>query len=195
MKNTNITTGNPLTDEVKVNLDVLGTLMLDRVGRHVYCANVIAVDQDCKPKRSVELLQKLTHPRHLCDGVSNSTILGLCVGPGDGILPFGRPGDQVVTEEHSIARGGLACVRTAGPVCIRVDYQLRGRGRAQKQSKVKSAPDVSEDPLQCNQMGIPWVVHMKADSGSLSHPEGEHHPQTTSDCSQLEWRWACTRPS
>jgi len=54
-------------------------------------------------------------------------------------------------------------VGTANPVCIRVDYQLLRRGRSQKQSKVKSAPDVSEDPLQRNQMGLPWVVHIKAD--------------------------------
>ena len=36
MKDTNITNGDTLSDEVEINLDVLRALMLHRVGGHVY---------------------------------------------------------------------------------------------------------------------------------------------------------------
>jgi hypothetical protein len=35
MKNTNITKSHFVTNEVKVNFNVLGALMLDEVGRHI----------------------------------------------------------------------------------------------------------------------------------------------------------------
>jgi hypothetical protein len=41
MKDANITTSNVFPREVEVDLDVLGTLMLNRVGGHVDCADVI----------------------------------------------------------------------------------------------------------------------------------------------------------
>ena len=50
MKDTNITSGNPLSDEVEVDLDVLGALMLNGVGGHVDGADVIAVYQDSSMK-------------------------------------------------------------------------------------------------------------------------------------------------
>ena len=60
MKNANITTDDQFSDEVKVDLDVLGVPMLDVVGRHVYYADVVAVDQDSTMKGSVKLLQKMS---------------------------------------------------------------------------------------------------------------------------------------
>jgi len=43
MKNTKITNRDSLSDEVQVNLNALGTLMLDRVGEHVDDADVIII--------------------------------------------------------------------------------------------------------------------------------------------------------
>jgi hypothetical protein len=41
MKDANITTSNTFPHEVEVNLYVLRTLMLNRVGGHVDCADVV----------------------------------------------------------------------------------------------------------------------------------------------------------
>jgi len=43
MKNANITCCHTISNEVKINLDVLGALMLDGVGSHVHRADVITV--------------------------------------------------------------------------------------------------------------------------------------------------------
>jgi hypothetical protein len=44
MKNVNVTTSNTFPHKVEVNLDVLGALMLNWVGGHVDCADVVAED-------------------------------------------------------------------------------------------------------------------------------------------------------
>jgi hypothetical protein len=62
--------------------------------------------------------------------VGHGVILSLGVGEGDDVLALGGPGDEVVAEEHSIARDGPTCIWAACPVCIRVDHQLRGGGGA-----------------------------------------------------------------
>ena len=60
MKNADITNSNPLTDEVEVDHDVLGALMLNGVGGHVHGAGVVVVYQDNAAKRSMKLLEKLS---------------------------------------------------------------------------------------------------------------------------------------
>jgi hypothetical protein len=45
-------------------------------------------------------------------------------------LALGGLGDEVVIEEHSVARCGSVCIQAAHPVDIHVDRQLREGGRA-----------------------------------------------------------------
>jgi len=45
VKDTKITNSHALSNKVEINLDVLGTLMLNRIGGHVNGADVVAVDQ------------------------------------------------------------------------------------------------------------------------------------------------------
>ena len=55
MQNTKVTNGDSLPDEVKINLDVLGALMLHRVGGHVDGTDVVTVHQCGAPKRGMQL--------------------------------------------------------------------------------------------------------------------------------------------
>jgi hypothetical protein len=57
MKNSHITDGDTLADEVKVDLDMLCALVLDWVGGEVYGADVIAVDKGTPRQWTVELLK------------------------------------------------------------------------------------------------------------------------------------------
>ena len=59
MKNSKITNGDPLLDEVEVNLNMLGSLMLNRVGGHVDGTDVVTIHQRSSAKRGVELMQQL----------------------------------------------------------------------------------------------------------------------------------------
>ena len=56
MKDTKITNGNPLPDEVEVNLNMLGALMLNRIGGHVDGADVVTIHQCSSAKRGVKLM-------------------------------------------------------------------------------------------------------------------------------------------
>ena len=55
MQNTKITNGDSLPDEVKINLNVLGSLMLYRVGGHVDSTNVVAIHQCGASERCMQL--------------------------------------------------------------------------------------------------------------------------------------------
>ena len=91
MKNANITCCHTISNEVKINLDVLGALMLDGVGSHVHRADVVTVYQNCTTKGSVELMKKLSQPGRLGDCIGDGAILGFGAGSGDCILPLGGP--------------------------------------------------------------------------------------------------------
>jgi hypothetical protein len=60
---------------VKINLNVLGTLMLNGVGRHVYSADVVAVNQGGLAQGRVKLSKQLTQPGCLSHDIGDSTIL------------------------------------------------------------------------------------------------------------------------
>jgi hypothetical protein len=77
MKDSHITDDDTLTNEVKIELDMLRALMLDGVGREVHGTDVIIVDKGAPRQRTLQLLEKLTKPHRLGDAVSHSTVLSL----------------------------------------------------------------------------------------------------------------------
>ena len=91
MKDTKITNGNPLPDEVEVNLNMLGALMLNRIGGHVDCTDVVAIYQCSAAKRGVKLLKQLAQPCGLGDTISHCAILGFNTGSGDCVLMLLEP--------------------------------------------------------------------------------------------------------
>ena len=130
MKNSKITNGNPLPNEVEINLNMLGSLMLNRVGGHVDGADVVTIHQRSSAKRGMKLLKQLAQSSSLSNTVGHGAILSLGTGSGDSILTLGGPRDEIVPEKHSIARGGLANVWTTGPISISVDDKISRRGRS-----------------------------------------------------------------
>ena len=62
MHDADITNSNTLPHEVKIDLNVLGVLMLDRVGGYVDSADVVTIDQRGALRSSMELKEKLTQP-------------------------------------------------------------------------------------------------------------------------------------
>jgi CBS domain-containing protein len=127
MEDANLTDGNLLSDEMKINLHMLRALMLNGVGGEVHDTDVITVDESATRWRSLELMQELAQPGSLSHTIDDGMILGFGAGAGDDNLPLGRPGDQVVPEEHGIARHGVTSVRTASPVSVSVDDQVGAR--------------------------------------------------------------------
>jgi hypothetical protein len=93
MENSDITKSNMLADKVKVNLNVLGTLVLDWIRRHVDCANVVAIHQGGLGQGGVQLSQELTNAGSLSDCIGEITIFSFCTRAGNNVLPLRGPGD------------------------------------------------------------------------------------------------------
>jgi hypothetical protein len=72
----------------------------------------------------MELLEELSEPTSFDHAVGYGVIFNLGARAGDDVLALGGPGNEVVTEKHSIARGGSTCIRATRPVRIRVDRHL-----------------------------------------------------------------------
>jgi hypothetical protein len=110
--------------------------VLNRVGGEVDDADVIAVDESALWQRSMELLEELPEPTSF----SHDAILSLDTWSGDDVLTLRGLGDEVIVEEHNVAWGGPACIRATRPICICVDHQLRGGGRAsQVEAEIQGA--------------------------------------------------------
>ena len=118
MKDTDSSKGHSFSNEVKINLNVLGTLMLNGVGRHVYGVDIVTIDQGRLAERCVQLSQELAQPGSLSYGIGYSTILSFNTGAGDNVMPLGGLGDQVVPKENNIARCRLTSVTTIDPIGI-----------------------------------------------------------------------------
>jgi hypothetical protein len=123
-----ITDGNMFLDEVEVDLDMLCALVLNGVGREVGDADVITVDESALQQQGMELLEELSEPTSFSHTIGHDVILSLGAQAGDDVLALEGPGDEVVTEEHNVARGAPACIRATHQVQIRVDHQLGGGG-------------------------------------------------------------------
>jgi hypothetical protein len=103
MKNSHISNGDTLADEVEVKLDMFRALVLDGVGGEVHDADVVAIDKSALCQHTVELLKQLTKQRRLGYAVSHNAVLGLDAGVVNDLLPLRGPRDKAVAEEHSVA--------------------------------------------------------------------------------------------
>jgi hypothetical protein len=72
-------------------------------------------------------MHELAQPGGLSHTIVDGTVLGFSVGAGDDSLLLGRLEDQVIPEEHGIARRGAMSVRAASLVSVGVDDQVRVR--------------------------------------------------------------------
>jgi len=124
MHDADITNCNTLPHKVKINLNVLGALMLDGIAGHVDGVDVVAVDQRSALRRGMKLKENLTQPGGFGNTVCHSTILSFSTECRHCVLPLRRPVDQVVPEKYRITRCGFASIWTACPVSIRVHSQL-----------------------------------------------------------------------
>jgi hypothetical protein len=110
VQDADITNDNVFPGEVEVDLDMLCTLVLNRVGEEVDDIDVVTVDESALRQWSMELLEELSEPIgfgvSFSHAVGHDVILSLGARAGDDTLALGGPGDEVVAEEHSIARGG-----------------------------------------------------------------------------------------
>jgi hypothetical protein len=92
----------------------------------------------------MDLLEELPEQTSFSHAVGHDVILSLSARSRNDVLALGGPGDEVVTEEHSVAQGGPICIRATYPVCIRVDRQFRGGGGAlQVDAKVQGASQIA----------------------------------------------------
>jgi hypothetical protein len=57
MKDADLTNGNLLSDKMKINLNMLGVLMLNGVGGEVHSADIVAVDEGAPIRRGLELVE------------------------------------------------------------------------------------------------------------------------------------------
>jgi hypothetical protein len=60
MEDTDLTDGNLLSDKMKINLYMLGALMLNGVGGEIHDADIVAVDKCGPRRRGLELVEQLT---------------------------------------------------------------------------------------------------------------------------------------
>jgi hypothetical protein len=75
-------------DEVQIDLHMFCALVLNRVGREVHCADIIAVHHRGTPRWAVEFLQELPHPTRFCNTVRNRLVFCFGARARDGSLPF-----------------------------------------------------------------------------------------------------------
>jgi hypothetical protein len=83
MENMNFAECHLLTDKVNIYLNVFSMSMLNWIGGHVDCKNIVTVDNCCTLRRSMELDKKLTKPNRFSNNIGNREILSFGEGPGD----------------------------------------------------------------------------------------------------------------
>jgi hypothetical protein len=103
MEDADLTDGDLFSDEVKINLHMLGALVLNGVVGEIHGTDVVAVDERAPRRRCMEFQQQLAQPGGLSHTVGDDAVLSLRTGAGDDSLPLGGSGHQVVTQKHHVA--------------------------------------------------------------------------------------------
>ena len=62
VKDPDVSNGNPLTDEVEVDLNMLRALVLNRVDRQIHGTHIVTIDKSRASQRSMKFLEQLAEP-------------------------------------------------------------------------------------------------------------------------------------
>jgi hypothetical protein len=93
--NMDIPDNNALMDEVKIDLNMLRTLVLDGVDGEVGGSNIVAVEKRTLGEGAVKLLEELSQTTHLSHPSSDSPVLNLITRARDHELTLGEARDEV----------------------------------------------------------------------------------------------------
>jgi hypothetical protein len=102
----------------------------------------------------VQLQKQLIEPASLHHTADHGAVLRLSTRTGNDVLVLRGPGDEVVAQEHRVARSGPDGVRTNSSVNISVDNELERRGATKKQAVVEGALEVAKDALHSSETGL-----------------------------------------
>jgi hypothetical protein len=91
MKESNVPKCDTFSNKVKVDLDVLGALVLNRVCGHVYGTDIVTNENGLCGERSVKLLKESAKPTCFSDSVGDCSVLSLGAEARDGVLSLGGP--------------------------------------------------------------------------------------------------------
>ena len=161
MKNTKLAELDLLSNEVDIQFNVLGTLVLHRIRRKVDGRHIVTVDNGGLVDGDVEVSEKLTKPTSLGHSIGYCSVFRFCAGARHGWLPFGGPGHKRVADVNAVTRRGSSIVRAARPICIRVGKDVaRGRGLKTK-AVLSSSTDIAKDSLNESPVHITRSVHME----------------------------------
>jgi hypothetical protein len=163
MEYADLTDGDSLSDKMKINLHMFGALMLNGIGGEIHGADVVVVYDSASRRWTLELMEQLAQPGGLSHAVGDSdgAVLGFRAGPRDDRLSLGRPGHQVVPEEHRVAGRRVTSVWTSNPVSVGVDDEVRAGRAAQKDNVIRHPLEVAQDALHGRQMRLPRVVNVQ----------------------------------
>jgi hypothetical protein len=161
VKNTNLAERHLLAHEVYVDLNMLGTAMLDWITGHVGSTDIVAEDNGSRTQRAMKLMEKLTEPTTLTHSMSYNTILSLSTRARDHGLTLRRPRYQVITEINTISRSRASSVRTACPVSVRICCERQTRRSMELKTKIQRALDIAENALDKVKMWFPRSMHIQ----------------------------------
>jgi hypothetical protein len=156
---------------------MFGPLVLNGIGRQVNSTNIVTVHNGGSTKGAMELMKELVQPTRLRNSIGDNAILGLSTRSRDSMLTLRRPGDQIVTQEHAVARRRATSVGTTSPISIRVDCQVIRRGPVEMKTQVQGPLYIAQDALHGSEMWFLWIMHMKTylldGIGNVRTSEGE----------------------
>ena len=70
-----ITDGNPLPNKVKINLDMLRMLMLNRIAREIHNTDIATIDERRACEGTVKFQKELSQPASLSNTIGNRPVL------------------------------------------------------------------------------------------------------------------------
>jgi hypothetical protein len=167
MKDVDLTDDNFLSDKMKINLLMLGALILNGVSGEVHIADIITVDEGA-PRRGV-----WSSWSSWCNQVASAMPLATTRYSASVL-------EREMTVCHLADQETELSPRTTGLFSICVDDEIRAAWSTQKKIIVWHPLEIAHDMFHDRQMGLPRVVHVQTD---LLHSVGDAGP---CECQVLE---------
>ncbi|XP_047085243.1 abscisic acid 8'-hydroxylase 3-like [Lolium rigidum] len=118
MENAHSTKSNLLTDEMDIQLNVFGSPVMYWIGRHVYCTEIIAINNGGCMNRTVQLLKYMANPTSFSNTGGHGTIFCFSRRARYRGLSARGPAYEIVSKIYAVPGSRASGIWATSPVGI-----------------------------------------------------------------------------
>lgn len=112
-----------ITNQMTINVKMLGTFVEDGVGNDIHGSLIVTPKINGNRNVKVKITSNVGNPLNFTDSSTKRAVFNFSSGSGDCILLFGLSRNKSMAKKNAVTCNGLASIWTSAPIGIAISLE------------------------------------------------------------------------